>query len=63
MESCHEDLKQARQHLRQAAAAVEERLLGKDVVSHLRQAARSALKAGIAAIDERERAGDKPSGT
>ena len=37
------------------AQAMEERVLGKDVASHLRQAARSVLQAGLAALDERAR--------
>jgi hypothetical protein len=59
MEAC-DDIKAARTHLRQAARALEDRVLGREVTSHLRQAAKSMLKAGIAAIDERERgtAGD-----
>lgn len=59
MDAC-DDIKQARTHLRQAARAFEDRVLGREVTSHLRQAAKSVLKAGLAAIDERERdaAGD-----
>ena len=53
MESC-DKIKDARTHLRQAAHAMEERVLGHDVASHLRQAARSMLQAGLAAIDERD---------
>jgi hypothetical protein len=52
MESC-DKIKDARHHLRQAAHAFEDRVLGKDVAQHLRHAARSALQAGIAALDER----------
>jgi hypothetical protein len=54
METC-DKLKDARAHLRQAAQAMEERVLGKDVAKHLRDAARSMLQAGLAAIDERDR--------
>lgn len=54
MDAC-DDLKQAHTHLRQAARAFEDRVLGREVTSHLRQAAKSVLKAGLAAIDERER--------
>ena len=59
MDAC-DDIKQARTHLRLAARAFEDRVLGREVTSHLRQAAKSVLKAGLAAIDERERdaAGD-----
>lgn len=53
MEAC-DKIKDARNHLRHAAQAMEERVLGKDVASHLRQAARSVLQAGLAAIDERD---------
>jgi hypothetical protein len=53
MESC-DKIKDARTHLRHAAQAMEERVLGHDVASHLRQAARSMLQAGLAAIDERD---------
>ncbi len=61
MDSC-DKLKDARAHLHHAAQAMEERVLGKDVAKHLRDAARSMLQAGLAAIDEREqrRAGDTP---
>ena len=52
MDTRPDELANARQHLRLACAAAEERLLGKDVVGHLRQAARSMLKAGISRIDE-----------
>jgi hypothetical protein len=64
MDTRNDDLSNARQHLRLAFAAAEERILGKDVVGHLRQAARHVLKAGISRIDEMEehRTG-KPSGT
>lgn len=54
MDAC-DDLKQAHTHLRHAARAFEDRVLGREVTSHLRQAAKSMLKAGLAAIDERER--------
>ena len=59
MDAC-DDIKDARAHLRQAKRAFEDRVLGREVTSHLRQAAKSVLKAGLAAIDERERgsAGD-----
>lgn len=62
MEAC-DNIKDARTHLRQAARAFEDRVLGREVTSHLRQAAKSVLKAGLAAIDERERGtapGDTP---
>ena len=60
METC-DKLKDARAHLHQAAQAMEERVLGKDVARHLRDAARSVLQAGLAAIDERDRrAGEAP---
>jgi hypothetical protein len=60
MESC-DKIKDARNHLRQAAHAFEDRVLGKDVAQHLRQAARSALQASIAALDEREQRAGKPT--
>ena len=61
MESC-DKIKDARAHLRHAAQAMEERVLGHDVASHLRQAARSMLQAGLAAIDERDhRAHETPA--
>ena len=61
MESC-DKIKDARTHLRQAAHAMEERVLGHAVASHLRQAARSMLQAGLAAIDERDhRAHETPA--
>jgi hypothetical protein len=53
-------LKDARTHLRQAAQALEDRVLGADTANHLRQAARSVLQAGLAALDERCK---KPSAT
>jgi hypothetical protein len=59
MEAC-DKIKDARTHLRHAAQAMEERVLGKDVAGHLRQAARSMLQAGLAAIDERDRPRDAP---
>ncbi len=58
MEAC-DKIKDAHTHLRHAAQAMEERVLGKDVASHLRQAARSVLQAGLAAIDERDRRSDE----
>jgi hypothetical protein len=64
MDACNDRLKDARSHLHQAAQAMEERVIGRDAASHLRQAMRSILQAGIAAIDERDRRSgdrDKPS--
>ncbi len=52
MDTC-DKLKDARTHLRQAAHAIEDRVLGADAANHLRQAARSVLQAGLAALDER----------
>ena len=64
MDTGTDDLTSARQHLRLAFAAAEERLLGKNVVGHLRAAARHVLKAGISRIDELEQARtDKSSGS
>ena len=54
MNTCRDDLHTARTHLRQAAQAMGDRILGRDVASHLRQAAKHVLQAGVAAIDERE---------
>ncbi len=51
MDTC-DKLKDARTHLRQAAQALEDRVLGKDAASHLRQAARSVLQAGLDALDK-----------
>ena len=53
MES-HSEIDQAREHLRQAARAFGERLVGNDTAHHLRQATRHALLAGVAAIDRAE---------
>ncbi len=54
MDACDDDIKHARKHIRLAFAAAEERVLGREVVGHLRQAARHFLKAGISKIDEVE---------
>jgi len=61
MRACQEDLKDARAHLRQAANAFQERILGRDLTHHLRQSLRSVLKAGISAIDECEQSRSSPS--
>lgn len=60
MDTC-DKLKDARTHLRQAAHALEDRVLGQDVASHLRHAARSMLQAGLAALDERARKNESPT--
>jgi hypothetical protein len=64
MEACDDDIKNARKHLRLAFASAEERVLGREVVGHLRQALRHVLKAGISKIDEveSERTGKPSSG-
>jgi hypothetical protein len=64
MDTCDDDIKSARKHLRLAFASAEERVLGREVVGHLRQAARHLLKAGISKIDEveSERTGKPSSG-
>jgi len=51
MDTC-DKLKDAHAHLRQAAHALEDRVLGQDVANHLRQAARSVLQAGLDALDK-----------
>lgn len=59
MDPC-DKLKDARTHLRQAASAFEDRVLGADAANHLRQAARSVLQAGLAALDERMKKTEVP---
>lgn len=49
-----EHLHQAGDHLHQAARAWADQFVHPEVRSHLRDAARSVLKAGIAAIDAAE---------
>jgi hypothetical protein len=61
MTTCHDDLHDARIHLRQAARAMGDRILGRDVANHLRQAAKHALKAGVAALEECEQEAAKPA--
>ncbi len=51
MDTC-DKLKDARTHLHQAAQALQDRVLGQDAAKHLRQAARSVLQAGLAALDK-----------
>ena len=63
MSTCGDDLLDARTHLRQAARAMGDRILGRDVASHLRQAAKHALKAGVAAIEEHEQEAAKAAPT
>jgi hypothetical protein len=50
-----EHLKKAGEHLHEAARTWSDRLVDPQVKSHLRDAARSALHAGLAAIDAAER--------
>jgi hypothetical protein len=61
MRACQEDLKDARDHLRKAASAMQERILGRDLTHHLRQSLRSVLKAGISAIDDAEQITTTPT--
>ena len=63
MSSCSSspEIDQAREHLKKAAEAFGDRLIGKDTAHHLRQAARSALLAGVSAIDKAEARQAKPA--
>jgi len=49
-----EHIRQAGEHLHQAARTWSDHLIAPDVRAHLRSAARSVLQAGIAALDARE---------
>ncbi len=55
MTAAHDELKHAHDELKAAASAVADRILGAETRGHLRQAARHALKAGLAVLDEDER--------
>lgn len=51
----HDELKNALDNLRKAADAVSDRILGKEVVGHLREATKSGIRAAKAVLDEAEK--------
>jgi len=55
-----DEIKQSLDNLRKAADAVADKILGKDVTGHLREAARHGLRAAKAALDKAEQELDKP---
>ena len=65
MNSCNHDtaehLRKAGEHLRHAACTWADHLVHPQVRSHLRDAARSVLHAGIAALDAAERRHQPPA--
>jgi len=65
MNTCQHDAKEhlhkAREHLHEAARVWTDHLIHPEVRSHLRDAARSVLQAGIAAIDAEERRRHPPT--
>jgi len=52
--NAHDELKNALDNLRKAADAVSDRVLGKEVTGHLREAAKSGIRAARAVLDEAE---------
>jgi hypothetical protein len=60
--STNDELKNALDNLRKAADAVGDRVLGKDVTGHLRDAARSGIRAAKAALDAAEKRMDGKAG-
>jgi hypothetical protein len=50
-----DEIKQSLDNLRKAADAVADKILGTDVIGHLREAARHGLRAAKAALDHAER--------
>ena len=53
--SASDELKLAAKHLYGAADSTFERIVGKDLRSHMRSAVRHIFQAGVAAVDESER--------
>ena len=53
--AAHDELKKALDNLHKAAHAVTERALGKEVTGHLREAAKSGIRAARAVLDEAEK--------
>ena len=61
--NAHDELKNALDNLRKAADAVSDRVLGKEVTGHLREAAKSGIRAAKAVLDEAEKRVDGKGGT
>ena len=61
--AAHDEIKNALENLRKAADAVSDRILGKEVTGHLREAAKSGIRAAKAALDEAEKRMDGQSGS
>ena len=61
MSAVHDELKQAQEAVRHAASSVADRILGTETRGHLRDAARHALRAGLAALDEADRRSQAPA--
>ncbi len=55
MTTAKDELHHAAEEIHRAASALADHLIGSDARKHLRQAARHALQAGLASLDECER--------
>lgn len=59
--AAHDEVKNAIDNLRKAADVLSDRMLGKEVTGHLREAAKSGIRAAKAVLDEAEKQVDGKS--